>query len=422
MNRTGTPLLILLLTALPASALPAQDFAGVWQGTSGTDHPSRTVWKIERARNGAWSVAAHYPDTGGEDYWGSVVVNGSAITIVFMGGRPFVGNLSADGTSISGTWIDTPKPGRNPVEFRRATKATEWPLEVSSRTVRFVTVDTNVQLEVLDWGGSGRPLILLAGLGNTAHRFDRFVPKLTPNYHVYGITRRGLGASSVPPIANGNYRADRLGDDVLAVMDSLKVQHAVLVGHSFSGEVLSSIGSRYPERVAGLIYLDAAYEYAYYDSTRSALLVDMGDLQRTLAQLSLEVWLGPSREQQALTQHMLETSLPRMERDLRESHKEMQATPDSAWLRAYQWPAVEHAILMGAEKYTDIKCPALAIYAVPQNDSADAAEVQARATAFERGVPGARVVRLTNATHFVFISNEGDVLREMSAFISHLRQ
>jgi len=41
-------------------------------------------------------------------------------------------------------------------------------------------VDDNVKLEVLDWGGTGRPLVLLAGLGNTAHVFDDFAPKLTP--------------------------------------------------------------------------------------------------------------------------------------------------------------------------------------------------------------------------------------------------
>src|ERR1700722_7294174 len=68
----------------------------------------------------------------------------------------------------------------------------------SPHTVQFVTVDENVKLEVLDWGGTGRPLVLLAGLGNTAHVFDEFAPKLTPEYHVYGITRRGYGASSHP--------------------------------------------------------------------------------------------------------------------------------------------------------------------------------------------------------------------------------
>jgi pimeloyl-ACP methyl ester carboxylesterase len=103
---------------------------------------------------------------------------------------------------------------------------------------------------------------LLAGLGNTAHIFDDFAPKLTSQYRVYGITRRRFGASSAPA---SRYTADKLGDDVLAVLDALKLERPVLVGHSIAGEELSSIGSRNPERIAGLIYLDVGYENAYYD-------------------------------------------------------------------------------------------------------------------------------------------------------------
>lgn len=79
--------------------------------------------------------------------------------------------------------------------------------------MQFVAVDTNVRLEVLDWGGSGRSVVLLAGASDTAHTFDTFAPRLSARYHVYGITRRGAGASSAT--ASG-YDADRLGDDVIA--------------------------------------------------------------------------------------------------------------------------------------------------------------------------------------------------------------
>src|SRR5262245_35348299 len=56
--------------------------------------------------------------------------------------------------------------------------------------VRFVTVDEGVRLEVLDWGGSGRPVVLLTGSGHTAHVYDELAPKLTDCCHVYGLTRR----------------------------------------------------------------------------------------------------------------------------------------------------------------------------------------------------------------------------------------
>jgi non-heme chloroperoxidase len=91
-------------------------------------------------------------------------------------------------------------------------------------------------------GCFGRRVILLSGLGTTAHTFDDFAPKLPHDchVHVYAITRLGFGASSVPAIG---YDADRLGDDVLAVLDSLKLSTPVLLGASFGGAELSSVGS-----------------------------------------------------------------------------------------------------------------------------------------------------------------------------------
>src|SRR4051812_33375051 len=75
----------------------------------------------------------------------------------------------------------------------------------------FVSVEKDVALEVLDWGGTGVPVVLLAGRGQTAHSFEAFAPSLASFYRVYGITRRGYGASSKP--ATG-YLSDHLADDV----------------------------------------------------------------------------------------------------------------------------------------------------------------------------------------------------------------
>ena len=110
----------------------------------------------------------------------------------------------------------------------------------SSHVRRFVTVSEHVRLEVLDWGGSGRPLVLLAGGGDTAHVFDEFASTLTADFHVYGITRRGFGESGfAPPTSDGN----TYGDDVLAVLDALKLEKPVLVGQSIAGQELSSVAT-----------------------------------------------------------------------------------------------------------------------------------------------------------------------------------
>ncbi len=327
------------------------------------------------------------------------------------------------------------------------------PLRLSAQppTVQFVTVDLNVKLEVLDWGGSGRPVVLLAGLGNTADVFDEFAPKLTGEYHVYGITRRGFGASSAP--ASG-YSADRLGDDVLAVLNALKLERPVLVGHSIAGEELSSVGSRYPERIAGLVYLDAGYGYAYYDRSRGSplpligpvparaaatyLSIDLAELQKKLEQLEAGNGLA---DPNALIQGLLDTSLPGFETELQEMQKDVQATPTVLLDAQAQVPATAQAIIAGMQKYTTIPVPILAIYADPHNwstafapfagqitpavlaayEAREDADVEAQVKAFESGVPSARVVRLPHADHYVFRSNQADVLREMRAFLTSLK-
>ena len=105
--------------------------------------------------------------------------------------------------------------------------------DVTKHAIQFVTVEPDIKLEVIDWGGpataNARTLVLLAGLGDTAHRFDPLAVQLTARYRVVGVTRRGFGVSSAP---DTGYGADRLGDDVLAVMESLKLSRPILVGHS----------------------------------------------------------------------------------------------------------------------------------------------------------------------------------------------
>jgi pimeloyl-ACP methyl ester carboxylesterase len=119
-----------------------------------------------------------------------------------------------------------------------------------------VTVEEGVQIEVLDWGGSGPPLVLLAGLGDTAHVFDDFAQALTPRHRVVGVTRRAFGRSSQSPTG---YGVARLAEDVARVMATLGLAKPIVVGHSFAGEEMHVLGARHSSAIAGLVYVDAAF-------------------------------------------------------------------------------------------------------------------------------------------------------------------
>ena len=301
----------------------------------------------------------------------------------------------------------------------------------SPHVTRFVTVDKNVRLEVLDWGGSGRPLVLLAGGGDTAHVFDDFAPKLTGNFHVYGITRRGFGESGY---SASEYGADRLGDDVLAVLDSLKLKRPVLVGHSIAGEELSSVASRYPNRVAGLVYLEAGYPYAF-DNGKGPTMNEFQAISGPQPPSPGESDLASFSALQQYYLRVLGFTYP--EAELRQ---QWDSTSDGRLGKQRDFPG--YATLMaGMKKFADIPVPALVIFGIPHSqgnwvdNSTDSkvreaakaysealtALTERQAKAFEAGVPIAHVVRLRGAHHYVYLSNEADVLREMHSFLSSPR-
>ncbi len=427
---------------LCAGAAQAQDMAGQWQGIWHASNDFHIVLRLTKDAKGALSGELYNTDQGpSPTRLDSVVLEGSTLRFSF-GPYHYDGSYDAARGIFSGS-LGTSNP--RPLELARASAADAWPLDPSPHKIQMVQVTPDVRLEVLDWGGTGRPLILLAGLGASAHVFDTFAPKLSGKYHVYGITRRGYGASSAPEATAENYAADRLGDDVLAVMEALKIVRPVLMGHSIAGEELSSIGSRYPDKVAGLIYVDAGYAYAYYvpgsiTPPGYTLTMAAGALQRSLDGLR-DYTAEPqsyfaTRPKEALAQladvkanlAAFETELAAAEKSLREAPPSTGAlTPDTPQNR------INAAVRMGAQKYTDIPVPVLALFALPHQIAPGTSEedransvfvdqgVAVQADAFSAGVKTARVVRIANASHAIWLTNEADVLREMTAFIAGLK-
>ena len=284
-----------------------------------------------------------------------------------------------------------------------------------------------VKREVLDFGGgNGRPLILLSGLGGTGHTFDGFAEKFTDKHHVYAITRRGFGLSSSPPDTDANFDADRLGDDVLAVMDALHIEKPVVAGHSIAGEELSSIGTRHPERVAGLIYLDAIYQYSFYDPSVSDLSVETATVKRDLSRM-FDLQNDPAGMRALIAE--VQGALPNLHKalsDAEEAAASMLPTSNQA-----QKPEdlAGNRIFDNTRKYGPVKLPVLAVLAEPRQCQRDCnkpfmqkimAADTARSAYFEKQSPNARVVRIANASHYIYRSNEADVEREMNAFMDAL--
>jgi pimeloyl-ACP methyl ester carboxylesterase len=312
--------------------------------------------------------------------------------------------------------------------------ATDW-RDPSPHQVRWITVDSSVRLEVLDWGGSGRPVVWL-GCYLTAHVHDDFAPKLTNQFRVYGITRRGIGASDKPTTG---YSVQRSADDVREVLESLKSERAILVATSCAGQILNPLASQYPDLVGGLVYLNGAEDPTLTPADYDPPLPDFTKLPPSIKPApapdyrSFEAYRTAQRRDHGV-------AFP--ESELRQGFV---ANPDGSMGRSLLSPIVRKAITEDARvkpDYSKIRVPALAIFSAPrtladlERDSPPRNE-QERAVlrqqhAAERtmvsrwqrdllaGIPAARIVELPRANLYMFLSNEADVLREVRAFASTL--
>jgi len=312
----------------------------------------------------------------------------------------------------------------------------EWK-DPAPHIAKLVTVADSVQLEVLDWGGSGPTIVLLAGLGDTGHVFDDFAPMLTSRYRVIAVTRRGHGRSSAP---TSGYEFARLAQDVVRVVDAMGIKKPILIGHSFAGEELHVIGARNAEMIGGLVYVDAAFDRGD-DSDNQAY----DAVARTLPAAPNA---GPSDRASFAT---LNAFLKKTQGSLvPEAHLRARYLGNADGTVARMWApdvAVRQAISreMQAQykpyKPERIHLPALAIYAAPKSvddmirpwyppgDSIrqrasrlyelQRARVENHIKWFQQFAPGARVAEIAGA-HHLFVSHPREVVQQIDAFVSSL--
>jgi pimeloyl-ACP methyl ester carboxylesterase len=301
--------------------------------------------------------------------------------------------------------------------------STVWRDE-SPHTEKLVSAN-GVQLESLDWGGHGRTLLFLAGLGCTGHIFDQLAPHFTNDFHVIALTRRGFGGSDKP--AEG-YDSTNLVKDIAAFLDGLRLEQVILAGHSLAGQEMTRFASEHPNRVDSLIYLDAAYDYS----------VEPAVIMRFQALLP-----RPTKDDESSFANLLrwhKKNLPgwnaACENDFRatraregDEYTARDATPD-----AIQGALIQGLVLSGPPDFTKVHARALAIYtdhdlerfrsraSSPNLEAKEAVDTliewqKQQKTLFHERVKGSQIVTLEHTDHFCFIEREADVVREMRKFL-----
>ena len=110
-----------------------------------------------------------------------------------------------------------------------------------------------VRLRYWTWGSAGRPLVLLHGLASTRRIWDLVVPLLAQDFWVVTPDQRGHGESDKP---DGPYDFATVAADLNGLLCDLKIDSAILVGHSWGGNVALEHAATYESATAGLCLID----------------------------------------------------------------------------------------------------------------------------------------------------------------------
>jgi pimeloyl-ACP methyl ester carboxylesterase len=197
---------------------------------------------------------------------------------------------------------------------------------------------------------------------------------------------------------------------------------------------MTAVATSHPDRIAGLVYLEAGYPYAFDDGNGAAMKEFLSS--------------GPSAPKPSASDLADFSSLQKWDASVfgvqmpeAEFRQTWETGPRGQPVKARDFPGSQFfmPILTAARRPAPISTPALVIFASPHvpeawiksaspatQDAASAyltavnASTEKQANAVEQSRRATRVVRLRGA-HYIFLSNEADTLREMRTFLAGLK-
>lgn len=118
---------------------------------------------------------------------------------------------------------------------------------------QFITVN-GLRIRYVE-AGSGTPLLLLHGLGNSSLVWHKVIAPLAQHARVLAIDLPGHGFSDIP---TKRYTTADAAAFLSGFMDALRLDRATIVGNSLGGSVAMETALVHPQRVSGLVLVDSA--------------------------------------------------------------------------------------------------------------------------------------------------------------------
>lgn len=250
--------------------------------------------------------------------------------------------------------------------------------------------------------GTGKPLVLIAGLSYSHWQWHKMVPGLAERFRVIAFDNRGIGRTDKP---EGPYSAPMLAADTAGLLEALEVEQAAVMGHSMGGFVAQELALQRPELVSELILASTHFggpNHVPITGEAMAVFADItGDpLERFRRGLAVSTAPGFAGENPAVIEEWLAYR----------AQNPIQAGPYQAQLAVGMGLASEEAAY--AHKLHRVRAPTLILFG-----EHDKVVPPANAQLLADKIPDSTVKILPDAGHFFPIETPGAAVQAVVEFL-----
>jgi pimeloyl-ACP methyl ester carboxylesterase len=236
---------------------------------------------------------------------------------------------------VAGAWLYTPDKSRAVLEA-----------EYGAAPGDFVSV-AGLRLHLRDTGPrDAKVVILLHGFGSSLQTWDDWAATLQARYRVVRFDLPGFGLTGPDP--SGDYSDARTMQVLLAVMDTLNIGRATLIGNSLGGKIAWNFAASYPDRVEKLVlvspdgFASPGFDYGKPAQVPAMLRVLPYVLPAPMVRMSLAPAFGdPSKLSPALLRRYRDMMLaPGVRAAMLARMAQVRLEPPEASLRLIQAPTL----------------------------------------------------------------------------------
>ena len=295
-------------------------------------------------------------------------------------------------------------------------------MKLTKKTIKIANGETLAYIE--EGNPKNKTLLLVHGNFSSGMHYYRAIKNLSPEFHIIAPDMRGFGDSSYN---NRISTLKELGDDLILLLDALKIDKAFVLGWSLGGGVVMEMAAHHPDRVEKLVLVASTTHRGYpvfkKDKNMQQILGEVYESPEEMGTDPVQVLplliAQKNQDFEAMSQayqamFLVEPEEEEKEMMIKEALKQVNLI-DADWaISTINMSDIPSAYNKGEGTITQIKCPVLHLWGMKDLWLAPEYMTLDNYTALKSQ---STIIRYTECGHIIFIDKEEESTKDIIKFL-----